>query len=141
MKKSKEVKTAPTKLAIKSNDKQYPAGSSIEIQKALKAGRAELRREHRARMQAEKALIEVRQELAAARRETESEPEAQIRRVSFVVRLMLDEHGQFARTEIQHVLSSRRQNFLSLDGDGLVAFMKACINLRLVPLRSRSDQI
>ena len=100
--------------------------SLAEVQRALRTAQPEAKRERQARIQAEK-------ELAVARLGTELEPQAQIKRVSFVIRLMLDEHGQFGRTEIEHVSSGRKQNFLSLDGERLVAFMKACISPEFVP--------
>ena len=107
--------------------------SLAEVQRALRTAQAEAKRERQARIQAEKALTTVRKELAVARLGTEPEPQAQIKRVSFVIRLTLDEHGQFGRTEIEHVSSGRKQNFLSLDGERLVAFMKACISPEFVP--------
>jgi hypothetical protein len=42
------------------------------------------------------------------------------------VRLTLDEQGQLGRGEIEHVSSSKKQSFLNLDGEQLVAFMKGC---------------
>jgi hypothetical protein len=128
MKKSTEAKTALAKLKVKEKARQRSDEPLAKFQEALRAAQAEVKRERQARIQAEKALAEVREELAAARREAEPEPQAQIRRVSFIVRLMLDEYGQFERTEIEHVSSSRKQNFPSLDGKRLVAFMKACIS-------------
>jgi len=102
------------------------------VHEALRAAQEEVKRERQARIQAEKALAEAREELVAARLEVEQERQAQIRRASFVVRLTLDKHGQFVRTEIEHVSSSRKQNFLSLDGERLVAFMKACISPAII---------
>ena len=104
-----------------------------KIQKELRAAQAEVKRERQARIKAEKALIEVQEELAAIRLEAEQEHQAPIRRVSFVVRLTLNEHGEFGRTEIEHVSSSRKQNLRSLDGERLVAFMKACITPVIIP--------
>lgn len=129
MKKSTEAKTTLAKLRVKKNTRQTSNEPLTRIQKALRAAKAEIRREHQARIQAEKALTEARDELAAAPLVAELEPQAQIKRISFVVRLTLDEHGQFGRTEIEHVSSSRKQNFLSLKGEYLVAFMKSCIRL------------
>jgi hypothetical protein len=92
-----------------------------------------VKHEHQARIKAEKDLTEARGELVAARLEVEQERHAKLRRVSFVVRLTVDEHNQFRRTEIEHVESNRKQNFLSLDGERLVAFMKASISPTSVP--------
>ena len=126
MRKSKEAKTVTTLARAKGRARPKFDEPLAKVQKALRATQAEVNRERQARIKAEKALIEAREELAAARLEAESQ--AQRRRVSFVVRLTLDEHGQFGRTEIEHVSSSRKQNFLSLDGERLVEFMKACLN-------------
>jgi hypothetical protein len=107
--------------------------SPAEVQKALRAAQARVKRERQARIQAEKALIEAQEKLAAAQLGAERDPQPQTRRVSFVVRLTLDEQGQFGRTEIEQVSSGKKQNFLSLDGDLLVGFMKACINPETIP--------
>jgi len=47
--------------------------------------------------------------------------------------LTVDEHNQFRRTEIEQVGSNRKQNFPSLDGEHIVAFIKACINPTITP--------
>jgi hypothetical protein len=121
-----EARTALGRDKAKERAELKSAEPLAKFQQAVRAAQAEVKRERRARIQAEKALTEAREKLAAARLEAEQEPQAQIRRVSFVVRLILDDHGQFRRTEIEHVASSRKQNFLNLDGERLVAFMKAC---------------
>jgi hypothetical protein len=128
MKKPTEAKTALTRPSAKETARENSDLSLKKIQNALKAAQAELKRERQARIQAEKALIEARKELAAIRLELEQDHQIQIRRVSFVVRLISDKHGKLGRTEIEHVSSSRKRNFLRLDGEQLVAFMKACIS-------------
>jgi len=133
MRKSKEAKTVTTPARAKGRARPKFDEPLAKVQKALRATQAEVKRERQARIKAEKALIETREELAAARLEAEWESQAQRRRVSFVVRLTLDEHGQFGRTEIEHVSSSRKQNFLSLDGERLVEFMKACFSPIIIP--------
>lgn len=104
-----------------------------KAQAALKTARANLKRERQARAKAEQALAETQEALAAARLKAGQEHQAQIRRVSFVVRLMVDEHGQPRRTEVEEVESSRKQNFLGLDGERLVAFMKASFSDTIIP--------
>lgn len=128
MKKPTEAKTARPRTSARETARENSDRSLKKIQKALRAAQAELRRERQARIQAERALIEARNELAAIRWELEQDNQIQIRRVSFVVRLILDEHGKLGRTEIEHVSSSRKRNFLRLDGEQLEAFMKACIS-------------
>ena len=51
------------------------------------------------------------------------------RRVTFVVRLTVDEQGQPRRTEIEHAKSGEKETFPGLDVQRLVAFMKVCISL------------
>lgn len=127
----RETATIPSKAKKKARKKSNEP--LAKAQKALRAAQAEVRHERQARAQAEKTLTEVQEELAAARLEVEQKPQAQIRRVSFIVRLMVDEHGEPQRTEIEQVESSRKQNFLGLDGERLVAFMKAYISPTIIP--------
>jgi hypothetical protein len=133
MKKSMEDKFSPGRLSLAKNDRQKVDVPLIKLQKALRAAQVEAKRERRARRQAEKALAEAQEELAAIRREVRNDFQSQIKRISFVVRLTLDRQGQFGRTEIEHVSSSKKQNFLNLDGEHLVNFMKACINTTNTP--------
>jgi hypothetical protein len=98
-----------------------------KVQEALRAAQAKVKLERQARAKAEKALTEAQEAVAAARLKAEQELQAPIRRISFVVRLMVDEHGQPQRTEIEQVEGNRKQSFLGLDGERLVAFMKAYI--------------
>jgi hypothetical protein len=128
MKKPTKAKVALTGPSAIETARENSDLSLKKIQNALKAAQAELKRERQARIQAEKALIEVRKELATIRLELEQDHQIGIRRISFVVRLIFDEHGKLGRTEIEHVSSSRKRNFLNLDGEQLVAFMKACIS-------------
>jgi hypothetical protein len=106
-----------------------PAESPI----ALRAAQTEVEHERPAPIKAEKAETEAQEGLAATPLEIEQERRASARRVSFVVRLTVNEHGQVQRTEIQHVESDRRQNFPSLDGERLVAFMRESISPTNVP--------
>ncbi|HLO15135.1 MAG TPA: hypothetical protein VK206_09920 [Anaerolineales bacterium] len=96
-----------------------------KTQKALRVAPSRVKEERQAR-----AKAEIQETLAATRRKDENQ--ARIKRVSFVVRLALDKNGQFGRTEIEHVSSSRKQNFPSLNGEGLVAFMKTCIRPTII---------
>lgn len=133
MKKTTRAKAALTQPKVKERVRLKSDESVSEVQKALRAAQAEIKRERKARIQAEKALTEAQEKLADARLEVERNPQSQTRRISFVVRLTLDEQGQYERTEIEHVLSGRKQNFLNLDGDLLVAFMKACVTPETSP--------
>jgi hypothetical protein len=126
MKKLIEDKPTPRSLRINKNSQQSDVPLT-NLQEALRNAQAEVKRERRARIKAEKALIGAQEELAAIRRGVNQDHPLQIRHISFVVRLTIDKQGRFGRTEIEHVSSSRKQNFLNLDGERLVHFMKACI--------------
>jgi hypothetical protein len=49
-------------------------------------------------------------------------------RISFILRLTVDERGQPRRTEVEHAQSSKKETFPGLDVQRLAAFMKACIS-------------
>ena len=106
-----------------------PNDSLAEVQKALRAAQAEAKKERQARIKAERALNKTQEKIVGDRLELEGNPQPQTRRV----RLVLDEKGQSERVEIEHVSSGKKQNFLNLDGDQLVSFMKACVNPETTP--------
>jgi hypothetical protein len=128
IKKGKIKKNGLTQAKPEERTRAKSKETLAAIQKALRAAQAKVKRERQARIRAEKALTEAWDDLAAARLEVKREPQAGIRRASFIVRLTIGEHDQFGRTEIEHVGSSGKQSFPSLDGERLVAFMKACIS-------------
>jgi hypothetical protein len=49
------------------------------------------------------------------------------KRVSFVVRVTVDERGEPRRTEVEHVRSGKKEIIPALDVERLTAFVKACI--------------
>jgi hypothetical protein len=49
------------------------------------------------------------------------------RRITFVIRLTVNEQGQPRRTEIEHAQSGQKETFPDLDVQRLTAFMKKCI--------------
>jgi hypothetical protein len=73
----------------------------------------------------QEAPAKTRAASTAARRQIEQEHQPRVRRASFIVRLIVDDDGQRWRTEIVDGDQRRKQNFPGLDGDSLVAFMKA----------------
>ena len=123
-----EAKTPITRTRVKKRAQPKPAKLVEKSQKALQSAQAKAKYERQARLKAEKALAEAQASLAAARLAVEQEHQRRVKRVSFVVRLTVDEHSQLGRTEIEHVESSRKQNFFSLDGERLVIFMKECVS-------------
>jgi hypothetical protein len=55
------------------------------------------------------------------------EEEGAERRVTFIIRLTVDERGRPRRTEIEHAQSGQKETFPDLDVQRLAAFMKKCI--------------
>ena len=53
--------------------------------------------------------------------------EGEEQRISFVVRLTVDERGEPRRTEIEHAQSGKKETFPALNVGRLSAFMKSCI--------------
>lgn len=112
-----------------------------KAQKALAAARAEVEGERQARVKIEQARVEAQRALVGARQATGTEAqnmeppptalgqEGAERRVTFIVRLTVDERGQPRRTEVEHAQSGKKETFPGLDVQRLVAFIKACISL------------
>jgi len=51
------------------------------------------------------------------------------RRVSFILRVTVDEQGQPRRAEVEHARSGNKEAYPGLDLQRLVAFVEVCINL------------
>ncbi len=49
-------------------------------------------------------------------------------RISFIVRITRDEHGQPCRTEIEHALSGNKSSFPAFDAERLGIFILQCLN-------------
>ncbi len=128
-----EAKTAPFRAEVKKIARPKSIEAPAATRKDVKAAQAKVTHERQAPIVTEQALAEDRETLTDASLEIKQEPQPQWKRVSFVVRLTVDEHSQVRRTEIEHVESGGKQNLLSLDGEGLVAFMKASIGPADVP--------
>jgi hypothetical protein len=64
------------------------------------------------------------------------EEEGAERRVSFILRVTVDERGRPRRTEIEHAQSGQKETFPGLDVQRLAAFIKQCIS----PQSSRNRQ-
>jgi hypothetical protein len=50
------------------------------------------------------------------------------RRITFIIRLTVDERGQPRRTEIEHAQSGQKEILPDLDVQRLAAFMQKCIS-------------
>jgi len=81
----------------------------------------------RLRRQPKASLAKPKGGMRKAQAKVKQALQSQLRRASFIVRLTIDQYNQSLRTEIEHVESSKKQNYLSLDGERLVEFMKECI--------------
>lgn len=111
-----------------------------ETQETLAAAQAEMEQERQARIKAEQARVEAESALEEANKAMEVamknrellllEPgeEDAGQRISFIVRLMVDERGQPQRTEVKHAQSGKKETFLALDVQRLAAFMKTCLS-------------
>lgn len=111
-----------------------------EVQENLEAAKEEIQQERQARADAEEARNEAEKTLAKKNRSLqvdagkversaiEDEENGAEQRVSFVVRLTVDEHRQPKRTEIEHPLSGKKETFPSLDAQRMASFMTACIS-------------
>jgi len=111
-----------------------------KAQEVLTATHSKLEQERQARINADKAradaeraLEETSMNMTGLGKNVEipstmlSEERAE-RRVSFIVRLTVDERGQPRRTEIEHTQTRKKESFRVLDGERLVAFMRSCIS-------------
>lgn len=102
-----------------------------EAQQALAAAQAEF---EQARTVVERALAQVRQTIETEAENREPPPTALgeediERRVTFIVRLTVDERNQPRRTEVEHAQSGKKKIFLGLDERQLATFMKVYLSL------------
>lgn len=114
------------KLAAKPDRDTTDAIDKAKVRASMSRARAKA--EEKSRLKATKVSEKAHQALVAARLVAEEEHQAQLKRVSFIVRLTVDGRGQPRWTEIEPVQTSRKQNFPGLDGERLVSFMRAYIN-------------
>ncbi len=115
-----------------------------EAQEALAATRSKVEEECLARAKAEQARADAETALAETRKaigveaENTKAPltapgEEGEQRISFVVRVTVDERGQPRRTEVEHAQSGKKETFPALDARRLAAFMGMCINPPVTP--------
>lgn len=86
-----------------------------------------------ARAKAERTLEQIRKAMDTKEEHgnlppSTPEEEGIEQRISFILRLTVDERGQPRRTEVEHAQSGKKETFSGLDVQRLVAFMKACIS-------------
>lgn len=119
------------KLKVKAGKEPTPAAEKAKI--GTKSARTRIKEKKRATPKFRESLTKAQKVSQAAPRKVKQGHQARIKRVSFIVRLTVDKLSQPGRTEIEHVLSGRKQNFPSLEAVRLVTFMKACIGPERIP--------
>ena len=129
----------------KSTEKPYE-GSKAAIERAkTEAALARAKEEEKARLKAEEAPPEPQEAFDAAGQEIQGERLVRVeadqgragedegeQRISFIVRLTVDERGQPRRTEVEHAQSGKKESFPALDPQRLATFMEMCISPPLI---------
>jgi len=119
-------------------------GALAEAREALAAAQERVEQERLARVkaehtraEAETALAETRKAIGVPTENMKTAPRAAAeegeQRISFIVRLTVDERGQPRRTEVEHAQSGKKEAFPALDVQRLAAFMEMCAKPPVVP--------
>ena len=151
----KALKDAQAKVKRETDSRIKTEKDLTEVQETLSTVRLELEQEREARIEAEKGQTELEKALEEAHnnktdlRENSKKPlkthhneEGTEQRVSFIVRLTVDAHGEPQRTQVEHAQSGNKENFSTLNGKRLTDFMRSCIittatpETRITPLSS-----
>src|SRR6266511_1280956 len=119
------------KLKVTVDNEPTIAAEKAKI--GTKSAHTQIKEKKRARPKPRESLTKAQKASPAAPREVKQEHRSRIKRVSFIVRLTVDEYSQPGRTEIEHIPSGQKQNFPSLEAVRLVTFMKACIGPKRIP--------
>ena len=121
------------KLKTKADNELTIAAEKVKI--GTKSVHTQIKEKKRTKPKSRESLTKAEKASQAALREVKQEGQyrARIKRVSFVVRLTVDEKSQPGRTEIEHIPSGQKQNFPSLDAVCLLSFMRACIGPDQIP--------
>ncbi len=138
---AREALTAALAKAEQERQARIKAEKALtEAQQALAATHSKLEQERQARVKAEKGRADAETALAEAsmttrglveNMETPSKvlgEEGTELRVSFIVRLTVDERGEPRRTEIEHTQTRKKESFPALDGERLATFMRSSIS-------------
>lgn len=138
--KTKAEAKAPTQARAGERTRLKAQKALAEAEEALATAQAQVEQERQARVKAEQARAEAERALAQARKaasvesestelpSTTAEAEGAEQRVSFVVRVTVDERGKPLRTEVEHPQSGKKETYPALDVQRLAAFIKACIS-------------
>jgi hypothetical protein len=124
-----------------------------ELRQELAEATTILDQERQARLKAEKERAEAQAALEEAGRSVpvqvvneeavsqEYSSEGIEHRLTFIVRLMLDERGEPRRTEIEDMKKIRKESFHALNGDQLAAFMRSFLQPVAVATTERPREI
>lgn len=125
-----------------------------ELKKDLADATTTIDQERQGRLNAEKDRTEAQAALDEANRAAAGQSvvneelpskdysaEGSGQRLSFIVRLMLDEHSDPRRTEIEDTHTRRKESFHTLNGDQLAAFMRSCIRPVAIAASNFSHEI
>jgi hypothetical protein len=135
-----EVEAALARAKEEARARLKAEAALAEAQQALAAFQAEVEQERQAGLKAEQARTEAERALAEAKQATGIEAETIAlpppapeeggaeQRVTFIIRLTVDERGQPRRTEVEHAQSGKKETFPGLNVQRLVAFMKVCLS-------------
>jgi hypothetical protein len=125
-----EAKTALARAEAKGRAGGGSVEQSAKAQKNARTPQTKARHERRASSKTGEALADDQETSTGASLELEQEFQLQMKRVSFVVRLEVDEHGQLGPIKIFEAQQDnpKEKRLNNLDGEGLVAFIKECIN-------------
>lgn len=135
-----EARATPTRGKAKNKTEQEAEKSPPKAQGALAATQTGVEPDRQARAKVKQTRAKAEKSSAKAKKVTRGkakkekllpiglEKEGAEQRVSFVVRLTVDEQGQPRRTEIEHAQSGKKEVFPALDVQRLVSFIQACIS-------------
>ena len=135
-----EARATPTRGKAKKKTEQEVKKSLPKAQGALAATQTGVEPDRQARAKVKQTRAKAEKASAKTKKVTRGkakkeklpptglEKEGTEQRVSFVVRLTVDEQGQPRRTEIEHAQSGKKEVFPALDVQRLVSFIQACIS-------------
>jgi len=118
------------KLKLKAGNEPTPAAEKAKT--GTKSARTRIKEKKRATPKSRESLTKAEKASQDAPRKVKQGHQARIKRVSFIVRLTVDEYGQPGRTEIEHVPSGKKQNLSNLEAAHLVTFIKSCLHAERV---------
>jgi hypothetical protein len=122
--------TQVAKKGITSGKKKAKPKSKSQLFKTQSLKQtAQIEKKHKSPVQLnpKSKVYKVQKEITKSKINIEEYDKSPVIRYSFIVRLTVENLCQLQRVEIEHVSGSRKKQFLVLDGERLVNFMKECI--------------